>query len=208
MITSKTRYLFFVLHELEQFRNYAEYIESSLRKEVKSYEDRAEGLMPEEEEEFWDCYIDEVAPYSQDFPKIMRNSLFVSIYTFLEDKIVELCVPSEDTLLKLSDIKGQGIEQASIYLKKVLRIDFPDNSKEWHYIKKANLIRNCIVHSRGDVSKSRNEAKIRNAVQDMQSVSIDKMGYIKLDEELCEDFIENVDSFLQQLYDAVCKTDV
>ncbi|WPL43543.1 hypothetical protein [Priestia megaterium] len=208
MITGNLRYLFFVSNELDQFRNYAEYIESSLRKEVKSYVDRAEGLLPEEAEEFWEWHLDEVSPYSQDFPKIMRNSLFVSIYTFLEDKIVELCVSDKDTLLELSDIKGQGIHQASIYLKKVLRIDFPDNSKEWQYIKKANLIRNCIVHSSGDVSKSRNETKLRNAVQDMPSISIDKMGYINLNDELCIDFIENVDLFLKQLYAAVYKVDV
>lgn len=208
MLTGNLRYLFFVSHELDQFRDYAKYIESSLRKEVKFYEDRARGLQPEEEEEYWEFYIDEVAPYSQDFPRIMRNSLLVSIYTFLEDKIVELCVPNEDTLLKLSDIKGQGIEQASIYLKKVLCIDFPDNSKEWHYIKKANLIRNCIVHSSGDVSKSRNETKLRNAIQDMPFISIDKMGCINLDDELCIDFIENVDVFLKQFYAAVYNFDV
>jgi hypothetical protein len=208
VITGNLRYLFFVSNELDQFRDYAEYIESSLRKEIKSYQDRAEGLLPEEEEEFWDWHLDEVSPYSQDFPKIMRNSLFVSIYTFLEDKIVELCVSDTDALLELSDIKGQGIHQASIYLKKVLRIDFPDNSNEWQYIKKANLIRNCIAHSSGDVSKSRNETKLRNAVQDMPSISIDKMGYLNLDSELCLDFIENVGSFLKQLYDAVYKLDV
>lgn len=39
MIKGNLRYLFFASNELDQFRNYAEYIESSLRKEVKSYVD-------------------------------------------------------------------------------------------------------------------------------------------------------------------------
>ena len=49
----------------------------------------------------------------------MRNSLFVSVYSFLESKIVELCVPHEDTSLQLGDMRGKGIEQAELYLKKL-----------------------------------------------------------------------------------------
>lgn len=199
----RKKYLSFKFHitfPLESFKEYAHYIEESLRKEVRVYEDMANDLDEEEKEAFWDHYIDEVSKYYQEFPQIMRNSLFVSIYTFLEDKLIELCVPNDETTLKLSDINGKGIQQASIYLKKVLRINFPDHSKEWHFIKNSNLIRNCIVHNNGDISKSSNEKKLRNIIKDMSNVTIDNKDYIILDNKFCDNFINNVESFLSQLY--------
>ncbi|MEO2223209.1 hypothetical protein [Priestia megaterium] len=191
---------FLISHQIDLFREYSKYIESSFQKELTFYEDGAKKVQEEEEEDYWDFYLDDVIQYSKDFPRIMRNSLFVSIYTFLEDKIVELCVPNESTLLKLSDIKGQGIEQASLYLKKVLLLDFPDNSKEWHYIRKANLIRNCIVHSNGVISKSRSKDKLVKAIDEMSFVTKDHNGHINLESQFCLEFLENVHSFLRQLY--------
>ena len=203
MISGRDRHSIFILHQLDKFRDYAKYIESSFKRELEFYEKGAKGLQPDEDDEYWDCYIDEASQYSQDFPRIMRNSLFVSIYTFLEDKIVEQCVSNADTLLELSDINGKGIQQASIYLKKVLRVNFPNNSKEWKYIKNANLIRNCIVHNNGDISKSRNEKKIRNIVDDMSSININEIDHIHLESKFCLEFIDNVDEFLRQLYNAI-----
>ena len=208
MIHGRDRHSILVLHQLDKFRDYAEYIESSFRKELEFYENGAKELQPEEEEEYYDWCFDEVSQYTQDFPRIMRNSLFVSIYTFLEDKIVEQCVSDADTLLELSDINGKGIQQASIYLKKVLRVAFPNNCKEWKYIKNANLIRNCIVHNNGAVSKSRNEKKLRNIVEDTPSICINQIDHIHLESKFCLDFIDNVDLFLSQLYNAIYRLKV
>ncbi|AWG44890.1 hypothetical protein BEH_24645 (plasmid) [Priestia filamentosa] len=191
---------FFISYELNLFRDYVKYIENTLQQELKTYEDGIKELQEEEVDDYIDEYLDNLIQYSYDFPTLMRKSLFVSIYTFLEDKMVDLCVPTDNTLLNLNDIQGKGIEQASVYLKKVLRLDFPDSGKEWHYIKKANLIRNCIVHANGNVSKSTSQKKLRNIINDMPSITIDKSDHIRLDSNFCLDFVENVGAFLRQLY--------
>lgn len=128
--------------EINSFYDYTKYIENSFQKELSLFEKGAEGVPAGLEDEYWEYYLDEVAQYKNEFPKIMRNSLFVSVYSFLESKIVELCVPHEDTSLQLGDMRGKGIEQAELYLKKVIGLDFPYNSKEWHYIKKLSY---CVI---------------------------------------------------------------
>ncbi|MDP1383372.1 hypothetical protein Q8G31_27025 [Priestia megaterium] len=186
--------------EIDSFRDYAKYIESSFRKELDFFEDEAKRVPEGLEDEFWDSYMDEARQYSKEFPRIMRNSLFVSIYTFLESKIADLCVSDEKTLLTLSDIRGQGIEQASTYLKKVLFIDFPYDTEEWKYIKKAQLLRNCIVHTNGQLSKVRKPESVEKAIEELDFVNKDDNGYISLESEFCLDFIETVYLFLQELY--------
>ncbi|MQR86399.1 hypothetical protein GFV16_10790 [Bacillus megaterium] len=196
----RTARLSLISIEIDSFRDYIKYIENSFRKELASYEDGAKRVPAGFEDEYWDYHLDEARQYSTEFPTIMRNSLFVSIYTFLESKIADLCVSDEKTLLTLSDIKGQGIEQASTYLKKVLLLDFPYDTKEWKYIEKAKSLRNCIVHTNGHVSKVRKPESVEKAIKELDYVKKDKDGYISLESEFCLDFLENVHSFLKELY--------
>ncbi|AXI31467.1 hypothetical protein CIB87_21375 [Priestia megaterium] len=186
--------------EVNSFRDYVRYIENSFQKEIASFEKGLEDVPAGFEDEYLDYHIDEARQYSTEFPTIMRNSLFVSIYTFLESKIGDLCVPDKKSLLTLGDIKGQGIKQASTYLKKVLLVDFPHDTDEWKYIKKAQLLRNCIVHTNGQVSKVREPKNVEAAIEELNYVNVDEKGYISLESEFCLDFLENVYSFLQELY--------
>ncbi|WEA43818.1 hypothetical protein [Priestia aryabhattai] len=182
--------------EVDSFRDYAKYIESSFQKELSFFEEGAKDLPEEIVDEYWDHYIDEAIQYSKDFPRIMRNSLFVSIYSFLEDKIVELCTSNDDSG---GNPNFWNIKKAIDYLKKDLGLDVPKGTKEWQYITHAIRIRNCIVHCNGVVSRSSDRVNLENSIKAIDFVNQED-GRIILDSGFCLEFLENVHSFLRQLY--------
>ncbi len=59
------------------------------------------------------------------------------------------------------------------------------------------------MHNNEAVSKSRNEKKLRNIVEDTPSLCINQIDHIHLESKFCLDFIDNVDLFLSQLYNAI-----
>lgn len=141
--------------------------------------------------------------YSIEFPNILRTSVFLSLYSFLENQLVVLCkqIQSRKRIsLSVNDLNDSGIEKASKYLKKVVGIDFPDNTKEWTYIKQCNQLRNCIVHNGGIVNEE--NKKLLNAIATIPSVKAEynllEKG-IKLEKEFCLDFIMNIESLWKQL---------
>ncbi|MHA7767548.1 hypothetical protein [Bacillus atrophaeus] len=130
----------------------------------------------------------------------MRNSLFISVYSFLEEKVIDLCNQPDETSIKLDDLQGNGINRASLFIKKVKKDDFPDDTKEWHFIQNANQIRNCIVHCGGDIEKAKNPKRIRNAVNELENVFEGRHDKVLLDKDFCIEFIKVVEKFLRDLY--------
>lgn len=81
---------------------------------------------------------------------LMRMSLFLSLYAFLELILEELCRLQQiehDFTLTSTDLYGHGIERSKNYLTKVAGIDFAfGESKEWSEIKKYQKLRNHFAH--------------------------------------------------------------
>ncbi|MGG3451555.1 hypothetical protein [Domibacillus aminovorans] len=202
MTPSKLQYLFDVEHPLNQFEQYAEFIERSLKSEVGRYEKMAAEFDEEDQESFWDWHIDEVSLYRSDFPNILRSSLLTSMYSFVESKLVALCHPTESgrTFSKRSSSRKPLINKARDYLITELNVAFPVDTPAWKFIQNTNRIRNCLVHSGGDVSAFRSERKLRNIIADMEYVMIDQRDKIILDETFCLAFIDHSFVLLSALY--------
>ncbi|MED1820995.1 hypothetical protein P4V11_19125 [Bacillus subtilis] len=191
---------FFVLGKLQMFKDYAEYIEDTLGSELNRFDESMKELSDDEKEAFVDWHYDQIAQYRDDFPIIMRNSLFISVYSFLEEKVIDLCNQPDETSIKLDDLQGNGIKRASLFIKKVKKDDFPEDTKEWHFIQNINHIRNCIVHCGGDIEKAKNPNKIRNAVNELGNVTEGSHNKIFLNKDFCIEFINVVEKFLRDLY--------
>src|SRR5262245_16506411 len=69
----------------------------------------------------------EVIEYLKEFnPQTLRTSLFISIYSRVEsalDKICKTTAKARKLKIGLTDLKGQGIERAMLYLMKVVGIE-------------------------------------------------------------------------------------
>lgn len=80
---------------------------------------------------------------------LMRMSIFLSLYAFLELILEELCRLQQiehDLALKTTDLSGLGIERSKNYLKKVVGVDFTFGGKEWNEIKNYQKLRNHFAH--------------------------------------------------------------
>lgn len=118
----------------------------------------------EEKEEFVDWYYDEIVNFRDVFFFIMRNLLFISVYFFLEEKIIDLCGQLDEISIKLEDLQGNGIIRVVLYIKKIKKEVFFDDIKEWYFIINVNYIRNCIVYCGGDIEKLKNFKKVRYVI--------------------------------------------
>ncbi len=97
------------------------------------------------------------------FPQLQRTSSLISLYLTLENSLNFLCQTGSrysDSAVELADLMNTNlIERAKIYLVKVLKLNFPQQSRAWKEIEKIQQIRNALVHNNGIV-KSGNKPLI------------------------------------------------
>jgi len=112
--------------------------------------------------------------YLREFPKDLRYSFVVLICILLETRLTAACdeIQSRKHLaLKANEFRGDAFDQAKRFLKKVAGLDLKDGT--WEAIDFLKTVRNCIVHSAGDVSRSRDAAKLEQANERWPGFKID-----------------------------------
>src|SRR6478672_9839995 len=97
-------------------------------------------------------YDEQKADAADSYPHVMRSALFSTGYGMFEFFMTSLCKELENHVQgpRLSDLRGEGIRRASVYLTKVARVSFP-NSSEWQRLVLYGVLRNALVHSQGDL---------------------------------------------------------
>jgi len=142
------------------------------------------------------------------FPKTLEASLFITLYAFLESRLVQLCEivrVKGGYYLGISDVKGKGITAAQIYIKKAARLPFPDNkSSDWDDINSYRRVRNCIVHQGSNVRKD--DEKLKNAIGHLVTKRplVKLVGEnIELSNGFCLEFVQSIGRFVNGLFDAI-----
>jgi len=134
------------------------------------------------------------------FPNLLRSSLFVTIYSVVENELNTLCKQlAKKDGLKVEDLRGNGIQRANTFLVRVCRVDFPEDSQEWQLLRDYNQIRNLIVHGNGMVTGGHLQAIVERHNVDL------KDGIIHLSKDFCLRVLEVVREFFRQLNGAVNK---
>jgi len=197
-----------IVINLENLRRYAETFEQMLNKETTAFEERIEQTaltIPEEERfDFYDFHSDEHWQLLEIFPDIMRKSLFINCYSYLESKIFNLCDHIYEKLgcsKPLSQItKHKGIFKAQYYFKNVAKVYFPDDSKVWEDILNYNLIRNCIVHNDSELKAKKDKVeKVSKFINNKSSIIIEKNKIKIIHEDFSLEFINTIDDFFALL---------
>jgi hypothetical protein len=189
------------INEMEQF-----IIDKGIKNTVDEENEYENGEYEDDDSHFMSSimfFTSDRYRYLIEFPSILRTSVFLSLYSFLENQLVILCKQIQNKkriALGVNDINGNGIVKASKYLKKVVGIDFPDQAEEWTYIKHCNQLRNCLVHNGGIVNEE--NKKILKAIEAIPSVTsnynlLDKE--LRLEKEFCLDFIHIIDTLWERL---------
>lgn len=195
----------FIGWEMEMFDKYIDHVESTIREELLKLKIEIDKYEGEEQELYVDHIYDDIATYRDDFPAIMRSSLLISIYTFLEHELNRFCRYHNADGFKNYKSKDRGIERAQRFIKDELNMEFPDQTKGWHFIYSVREIRNCFAHAHGHVDEMTNPDKIRNAIdllgKNLVSESGGTIRKIKLEEKFNKEFIKYVTEFLEDLYE-------
>ncbi|HFR4168428.1 TPA: hypothetical protein ACHVJ4_005252 [Bacillus cereus] len=92
--------------------------------------------------------------YENEFPHILRKSFIISLYSFLEQKLMEICKNLEynnSQKLSLDSINSKGVFKYYKYLNEIVNVDLTSVKKEWHQIIKINIIKNHFVHDGNDL---------------------------------------------------------
>lgn len=157
---------------------------------------------PEEaREQITEHYVWDLHKNQSLFPNIHRTSLLLTIFNYHEDKLNELCnifSESIDSQVRLKDLKGNGVERASSYLKKVVGIDFSSMGEEKPYIAGINQVRNQIVHN-GSRLPEDHYHKVNKFISITEGIS----GEPGCEIALSKQFIDNTIEMLIKFYDKI-----
>lgn len=185
---------------LEDYLSYLKEIEKVINKNRDFVKQGAEEFSEEEQEDYWDSYLDEYDKYDSIFPGILRESIFISLFSYFEHQLMDFCEDKE----KLKSIGGtSGLEKAKGYLSKHLGYSDLFRGKEWGKIMKYNKVRNCLVHAGGKVSLMKDERvqeDVKKFIKETKGIEIDDNKKIELDSIFCEDFVKVTFKFLEMTF--------
>lgn len=145
------------------------------------------------------------------YPHLLNNSVFISIYSLLEDVLFRFFETCKYRLKK--DVKLKENKKLSILTKYFSGIEEALNYRVPYNYKKEfsnyRKVRNCITHKRGYVTWAGvTDEKLLIAVNGLSdrgiSLSENKKGII-LSEEACDDFIIEIEKLFRLLCEVLIK---
>lgn len=197
--------------DLGHLKNFAETLETLLADEQKQFDawaaEEAAKLPKEKQEEFYDIQSDQYWLLSDVFPNILRQSFFVTCYSLLESRLLNLCIhikKEKNLRIGYNDLKCKGIFAAQTYLKKVAGISFPDQNLSWQEVLVYNRIRNIIVHNYRKVDPQDPQNKrINDFIKRKKWIRIDNIREIKLLNGFHTEVIRTLRDFVTDLINAI-----
>lgn len=128
-------------------------------------------------------YPDEYHQYNTFYPNTFNNSTLLSIYSFFENHLKQICIRVQQIKTKaisVDDLAGRDlIDRSRQYLIKAAGADLSGMDKLWNEIRNTQKIRNCIVHNNSNIIKDR--AKPINKQELYPIIRTNK--YLRLNEE-------------------------
>jgi predicted nucleic acid-binding protein len=185
-------------------------LEESLGLYKKGLDKAMERVVEKIDPEDWRYYHAEIyAQYDEvetDLPSVLRSSIFVHVYSVLENILNELCLIHKNKKqlgLSLSDLRHEGIARAKIYLTKVSGSSCNEASKEWGEIVKINRIRNVLVHNAGLLVKGKhpNFEEIKQYIESASGLTLSSAGKISVGPEYVPRVIEIFTQYLLDLFE-------
>lgn len=170
-----------------------------------SYKEQIKDLTVEEREHIDDYFADDYYMIEDFLIVTYRNSLVVSLYSFLENSMTQLCrylCKQHKYSIELSNRSIDGISSARTNLEKIAKVDFNILKSEWEDLIWLNKIRNCIVHAEGDVKYLGNNI-LKDHVIQTSGVSLKYERFILIEREYIDFSIDRIEVFLEKLYKQV-----
>lgn len=186
----------FISHELKDIENFIKSTEKFLADSLENNK-----TLPHELKHTNPRFHPEVQ-FGSIFPDILWRTTFLHSYFRLESALDQVCKnlqQTEDHKVGLSDIAGNGIFRASIYLKKVCGISKPFSDNTWSKLNDYNKLRNIFVHGEPLVDRKKAvELAKRNEGLLIAAIDFDTIA-LRFSKEFNLEAIHIIDDFFQIL---------
>ena len=136
------------------------------------------------------------------FPNIQRCSTFVSLCSFMEYELNDLCVKFEKTenlKLRINEITRNGgwTQRFETYLSKVVGIENPFIDISWQNIKICQELRNNVVHNNRKLRE--NKKNIENYIKNSPHINLTENTEIQLKDSFLLYLLDQCENFLKIL---------
>ncbi|CRM68305.1 hypothetical protein [Pseudomonas sp. 58 R 3] len=190
--------------ELQELADFHFLTEKLWRREDEILQEEIAGILKKypksSEEDIVDSYAWDLHLNQFKYPDIHRSTLVISIYVFVEDQLNGLCetlTTSMGTPLKLTDLSGQGVERACLFLTKVAGFDLSGVSG-LSFVKEVNRLRNKMVHAGGVLSADSND-RLNRFVQATEGLSGDPGHRVHIHQDFITHLISELGKFFDEL---------
>jgi hypothetical protein len=164
---------------ISELREYCDEVEAYFVQQQKMILERFNRQVakyPDEQSDIAEMYGEEHSRIEEIFLTTFRYSMVVLVHSVLEVTLDDLCrrfQRSKSLATTLDTFRGDGIARAKRYLKEECKINFPEGTNEWQQIERSIKIRNCIVHTQGNVKKVRHPDDLGKHIEDTKGVTLD-----------------------------------
>ncbi|MGM0825105.1 MAG: hypothetical protein ACQEUY_10320 [Pseudomonadota bacterium] len=191
--------------ELEEFRVFNEASELAWGDRDKQLQEHLSSILakyPESshgeivESYGWELHVNQVK-----YPSIHRQSIILTIFSFIENELNTLCYilsESVNSSVLLKDLSGQGVERALLFLRKIAAFDLSALGSEVAFIRGVNSVRNQIVHN-GSALPQDAKHKVNVFVGSQQHLAGEPRRSLLVREEFVPEMIVTLIGFFEKL---------
>lgn len=205
---------FEIREEFHGLHDYATSMERALHEQYEAFAARHEEMRKNLPDRWFDDIEEDPIEYLYSdlneawdrfqlkFAQTLRQTVFISAYSLLEQWLVRICEHFEQTRpddLRLRDLGHKGIEQARTYLTRVVHAPFPNTGIHWQRITACAKLRNWLVHNGPRVGPVPKAAELEKTLAQIPGTSLYE-GRIELASDMCVEFIETLKAFFNELF--------
>lgn len=179
-----------ILSKLEIFKEYAKLIEDKIYQESNLEISFLNTLNDYDKNKYLNDNLDNFYNLQVAYPNLLRQSLLVSIISFLEAELISLYRVDNEILV---NFRGNMLQKISNYAK-AKHGTFPNSKSYWNYIQNVYELRNCIVHTAGFINMYKEPKELSIIIERLKHVN--GTSTIKLEKDFLFEFINEVRKFL------------
>jgi len=195
--------------ELVEYLNRTEEFLQKAQGEFESWaSEQIKRLSDTQRQEFYEYYADDYVRYQEGFPRILRNSFFISAYSLMEYEMGMICKRlqrKKQIPIRWNDLRGDVLERAKLYCK-LTGLDLPYDDQTWQEINRYSKVRNCIVHKSGLLKEFQGDQDLIAYITRKGIISQDTIEQeIALTEQFCREVASTIHAFLEKIRIALAK---
>jgi hypothetical protein len=193
----KTDYLLFYFEKFEKIFQEEVLL---LNRQILAEDDRIRNYEDDSQYDFRPS--DSLKEINFTYLRMHRYAVILAVYSFLENSMTKLCEKSQKEAsisISVSDLKGNGIFQCHDYLTKLIGINFADVNTEWSQLVTLNKLRNCIVHTDGDLARFKSPQKLTKIIESSTDLSFIEQKLVMPSEQFTRASIINTKTVLMHI---------